>query len=377
MSSDESFQHVDVTVIGAGIMGAAAAWQLARRGLRVAVVEQYSIPHTRGSSHGASRIFRLAYEYPEYVALARESLQGWHELEERSGHQLLMPTGGVDFGPAVHLDPIANALNHESVRFERLSSDMVSLEFPSYRVPCGWEALVQVDAGVLLADTCWRTLLDFAQEHGVAIHSESRVLEIRPDCDRVTITTNRGTFESERVVVATAGWSNHLLTSLGIEIPLRTTREHVAYYSIQPGAKYLPFIWHGESSAPEMYGLPNGQSGTVKVGEHGTGPITDPDDAGRLQVELLKRVSAFVEAHLPGLTPRPVEMQTCLYATSRDDNFVIDRVGSVVLCAGFGGHGFKFAPKIGEMVARLVTDDAEGPMPRFAFARFAQDALLS
>jgi sarcosine oxidase len=361
---------VDVLVVGAGIMGAAVTWQLSRRGLRVALLEQYDLDHTRGSSHGASRIFRLAYEEPDYVRLAQTALSGWTELERLAGCELLLRTGAVDFGPPVHLEPIAEALHEASAGFDRVSNAESAVRFPAFRLPDGWETIFQADGGVLLARDCRDAFLDLARRAGARIVDNLRVVSLEDRGQRVKVTTDHSTWEADSVVAACAAWSNDLLEPLRLGVPLRTTREHVAYYAPRMPAFYLPFIWHGGSAAPEIYGLPNGRTETVKIGRHGAGPVTDPNEKGPVQARLLEDVHDFARAHLPGLDPKPVAAETCLYATTPDDDFVIDGRGSIVVAAGFGGHGFKFAPAVGEMVADLVAGNGEGPKERFLHARF-------
>jgi sarcosine oxidase len=356
----------DVLVVGAGIMGAAAAWRLARRGLRVQIAEQFDLRHTRGSSHGQSRIFRLAYDDPMYIRLAVEALPLWREAEREVGQELVLTTGGVDLGPPENLGPIASALESCDVRYELLSHAELAQRFPVFRTPPDWEALYQSDTGVTHAAGALSGFLTLAERHGARAAEGTRVLTIEPHGDAVAVETSGGTIRAARVVVAAAGWSPRLLAPLGLAAPITTTREHVVYYPA-PADTVVPFIWHAGGPLPELYGLPNG--GEVKVGEHGTGPVVDPDSNEEIDHERVGRVEELVREHLPSVSVAPARVETCLYAATPDDDFIVDRQGPVVIAFGFGGHGFKFAPIVGELLARLVAGESPN-LPRFARARF-------
>jgi sarcosine oxidase len=364
--------RADVAVIGGGIMGVATAWRLAARGLSVVLFEQFDFMHARGSSHGASRIFRLAYEQVDYVRLAQRALSLWREAEKHLDRELLVTTGAVDFGPSRNLQPIAGALGNADESLERIAATEVRDRFPWMDVPAGWEAVFHPRGGVLLADPCRAGLTELARARGVTILENTQVAAVHTGSGDVSMTTNHGTWSAGRAVIAAASWSTPLLAPLGLSVPLHVTREHVGYYGGSASRDVIPFIWHSESASPEFYGLPNGRTGVVKIAQHGSGPVTDPDGLVEPEPILLRPVNEFVKTSLKGLDPEPSSIETCLYATSPDDDFVIDRLGSIVLCVGFGGHGFKFAPAVGELAADLVTDAGAAPLARFAYSRLGK-----
>ncbi|MGH2447256.1 MAG: FAD-dependent oxidoreductase, partial [Chloroflexota bacterium] len=226
--------------------------------------------------------------------------------------------------------------------------------------------------GVVLADASRSGFIDLARNGGARVHAETRAVGLEPLDDEVRVVTDRGTIHAHRVVLATAGWSNDLLATLDLHVPLTVTREHVAYYPYPKDATILPFIAHAGPGKFEFYGLPNGPEPVVKVAKHGAGPEVDPNTEPLLEPRRLEDVNRFVERHLPSLQTVPSRAETCLYASTPDDDFVIDRRGSIVLGMGFGGHGFKFGPVIGAMLADLATDDAAAAAPKFSVARFAQ-----
>lgn len=365
-----STNTTEIVVVGAGLMGAAAAWQLARRGARVTLCEQFDLAHTRGSSHGVSRIFRLAYDQLDYTRLAQQALPLWREVEGELGRPLLWTTSGLDVGPRAQLEPIAATLAAAGVPFERLNPAELAASFPAYALPGDWEALHQADAGVLAADDCRQGLVELARRAGATIHDNTAVTRLLPVGDGVSVETSGGTWQADLVVVTGAGWSNRLLTPLGLDVPITVTREHVAYYPYRGTPTVVPFICHDGALTFEIYGLPNGRRGEAKLGEHGAGPVIDPDAAGEVEPARLERVTAFVRDHLPALVAAPSAAETCLYASTPDDDFVLDRVERIVLGLGFGGHGFKFGPLMGALLADLADGKPIPASARFTRARF-------
>lgn len=361
----------DVAVIGAGIIGAATAWQARRRGHSVVLLEQFEIGHQRGSSHGEARIFRLAYEQPEYVELARMAVPFWREIEEALGEDVLRITGAVDFGPPELLEPIATALTAGGAPFERLDRLEAAHRFPAFRLPEGFTAICQPDGGFVLADRARLGLARLARQAGVEVVQHCPITRLVPARDSVRLETATGDREVGTVVVAAAGWSSRLLAPLGLAVPMRITREHVAYYRRRGEDDVIPFIWHGSSSAPEVYGLPNGEGGLIKVGDHGVGPVVDPDSLPEVDATRLASIDRFAREHLPGVAPDRDSAETCLYASSIDDDFVLWRQGPIVLGLGFGGHGFKFGALVGSLLTDLVEGGTIPHADRFSLGRFA------
>jgi sarcosine oxidase len=367
----------DVIVVGAGLMGAAAAWRLARRGVRVTLLEQFDLGHVRGSSHGASRIFRLAYDIVDYVRLAQSALPLWREAEAELGKDLLWTTGGVDLGMWSNLSPVSAALAQAGVSFERLHRDEVCKRFPAFSIPEGWEAIYQEDAGVLHADTCRLGLVELAGRDGAKVMPSTMATRLAPHDGGVIVETTTGKLEAQVVIVTAAGWSNRLLDPLGLHIPMRVTREHVAYYSYRAASRLVPFIWHEGRAAFEFYGLPNGSPDEAKVAEHGAGPEVDPDSDAVVEQERLESVQHFVGQYLPSLERSPKASETCLYASTPDDDFVLERAGQIILGLGFGGHGFKFGTAVGALLADLAQGRPVALSPRFSLQRFKLAGTVS
>jgi len=347
-------RRADVVIVGAGAMGSAAAWWLARRGRDVVLLERFEQGHARGSSHGGTRIFRLAYVAPDYVRLAQEALPLWRELEDDAGEVLLEQTGGVDHGSPAAVDEIERALLAAGVRRTRMRSDAASERWPGMRFD--GDALYQPDSGRAYAGRTVAALQRRAADHGAEVRFEEPVLSI----DGATVRTEVDEYAADTVVVAAGAWADTLARDL--LPPLRVSREQVFHFATVAD-DWPSFIHYRE---PAVYGLLTPGQG-VKVAEHHTGHDTSPEPGARsfdIDAEGQRRVEAYVERWFPGLHPVPVDAETCLYTTTPDEHFVIERRGPIVVASPCSGHGFKFTPVIGRMVADLADGAAIAWRPR-------------
>ena len=360
-------ERADVAIVGAGVVGLAAAWRLAEAGSDAIVLEQLGLGHDRGSSHGATRIFRFAYDDPVYVRLAQASLPLWRELESVSGRDLLQITGGIDVGDDPYLDASATALAACGARVERLGAQERRERFPWLR---GGDdsALFSPDTGVLFADLIVRALAAGATRAGAHIEQQSPCEHLRVGEDGVEIDAGGRTIAVRRCILSAGSWMKELLAPIGVTLPARVTREQVFYFS--GGDNMLPFIHRGSIA---RYGVPRaGSASGYKVAEHGTGATTTAEDRSfEVAADGEARVTSYVRETLPELLPEPVSAETCLYTMTPDEGFVIDARGPVVIASTCSGHGFKFAPVVGEILAAMATD-REPPVPiaPFALARF-------
>jgi sarcosine oxidase len=364
-------ERVDIAVIGAGAMGSATARALARRGVETVLLERFEFGHTRGSSHGPTRIFRIAYPDPLYSAMAQRALTLWRELEADSGERLLVATGGLDAGPSAHL--CGQALEIVGAPFEWLTEEEAGERFPAMSFDGLHPILYQPDAAVCLADRTVAAQLRVAAEGGVEARDQVEVLAIEPGADRVRIRLADDDLEARVVVVTAGSWAGELLSGLGMPLDLTPILQTVAYFEpTNPQAAPVPtFI---EWAGPDLvwYALDAAGVGPgLKVGAHVGGVPIDPQD-GPFEVDqaLAKVESEYVSRRFPGFDPEPVRADTCLYTMTPDEDFVLDRIGPVVVGAGFSGHGFKFAPLIGELLAALALDADPGmDLVRFRASR--------
>ena len=340
-----------VAVIGGGVMGCATARALALRGVDATVFEQFEIGHDRGSSHGASRIFRFSYPDARYVAMAMEALPLWRSLEREADEPILTTTGGLERGPAL-ADHVV-ALRACGAHAELVGAKAAAARWPNLSFPAEGEVLYQPDSGFVRAD---RAVAAFARgfaARGGEIRASIRIEALRTEAGGVTLVTPEDELRFDRVVVTAGAWAKNLLATAGIELDVRPTRETVAYFDL-PGPPPPTLVEWGE---PAIYALADPGRG-IKAGEHEAGPTTDPDETGGINQDSLARVVEWVAARFPRVDAKPTHAETCLYTNTRDDHFVLKRYGNVVVGSPCSGHGFKFAPLIGERLADLVDEVA-------------------
>jgi sarcosine oxidase len=312
------------TVVGAGINGCAAAWALRRRGVDVTLVDQFAPGHTQGSSHGRSRIFRLAYPEQHWVELAEEALAGWRELEHESGATVLELYGLVELCSSLAVSS-RDVLEARGIGHRLLDRDELDVSLPD-----GWIALWQPDAGIVRADVALDALRG-------DLPVEERRVESLDDVDG-------------DVVIVTAGpWASKLLPDL----PVRVTRETVAYFA-HDGAPSPSIVELDDATRHHaMYALHDPLYG-LKAGAHHAGPVVDPDVAGAPDQALVEQIASWVNERFPHVDPHPVGAETCIYTTTADESFILERRGRVVVGSACSGHAFKFAPAIGKRLADLA-----------------------
>jgi glycine/D-amino acid oxidase-like deaminating enzyme len=321
---------VNVAIIGAGVMGLATGWALRRRGVEPVVYEQFEVGNPHGSSHGRSRIFRLAYAEDHYVRLAQEAFALWRELEGETGETVLELNGLVEVVRTLE-ESTAPTLERCGVAWERLDGDEAERRFP-IKVPADSFAVLQPEAGIARAD---KALSAFAR--GLDVREHTRVTPGELDAD---------------VVVVTAGsWVNELLDQ---PLPVKVTRETICYFRPE-GDKPVPSVvsFHPDQHRHDMYSLHDPVHG-LKVGAHHAGPEADPNVPGEPEAELVERITRWTNETYRLADPQPVAADTCMYTTTADESFVLERRGRLVVGSPCSGHGFKFAPAIGERLAALA-----------------------
>lgn len=350
--------HSEVVVVGGGAMGAATAWWLTREGRSVTLLEQFEPGHDRGSSHGRARIFRLAYRDPKYVALARRAQELWRVLEEESGRQLLEVTGGLDHGPEPVIADLQRTLAANGVVADQLAPQQARERWPGMRFDDA--VLLQHDAGRLHADGTLQALHRVLQEGGADVRYGVRVLGVREVAGGVELDTSARPVTGRVAVVAAGAWVPSLTRSLPFaeELPVfRVTQEQPGYFRTLDDTAYPSFLHHRGSGEQRLgfgaYGMYSPDRG-LKVGLHGAGGVVDPDDRPGLSEDSVRRLTDYVTAWFPGAAPEPLHVDSCLYTSTPDEEFVLRRWGNVVVCSPCSGHGFKFVPAIGEVVADLA-----------------------
>jgi sarcosine oxidase len=362
-----------VVVVGGGVMGSAAAWQLAKRGAEVTLLEQFDPRHDKGASHGSSRIFRYAYADQTHVRLAQRADLLWRELERDSGRSLLTVTGGVDHGPEAPVRALHAALHEAGAEAELLSPDEASALWAGLRFDN--HVVFHPAAGRLHADDSVVAFQEAAALFGATVRHGVQVAEISATRGGVVVTTTSGEeVAADRAVVSAGAWTPVLLPQLaGL---LRTTQEQPAHFAVRATHDRWPtFIHHTGGGLPGdglssggVYGLASDDG--IKVGFHGQGRVVDPDNRDRTtDAAMLTGLRDYVRQWLPGVDPETAAPVTCLYTLTPDQQFIVDRIDRITVLAGFSGHGFKFASAVGELAAGLVLHNAE-PVPEFALGRF-------
>jgi sarcosine oxidase len=317
---------VKVAVVGAGVVGCATAWALSERGAEVTVYEQFELDHDRGSSHGRTRIFRVAYPEAYWIRFAQDAYAGWKELDP----SLLGLYGLIELvaDPAL---TSARALDECGVPYRLLGRDEVR-EYGA-RLPEGWAALHTADAGVVFADRARHAFLEAA---GVAAATNRRI-------------ESTDEFDADVVVVTAGSWVRDLVA----DVPVTVTRETVAYFKREGPPPPSIVDLNAETGGHGMYSLHDPVHG-LKAGAHHAGAETDPDTEGTPDAAIVERIASWVHERFPDVDPEPAEVQSCLYTTTADEHFVLERRGRVVVGSACSGHGFKFAPAVGRRLADLA-----------------------
>ena len=337
----------DVIVVGAGVMGAATARTLARSGAAVTIIEQFQVGHTRGSSHGRSRIFRLSYPDPMYVAMAQESLALWCRVEQETGATLLTITGGIDAGEGIEVN--AQALEGCGADFRFIRGADVAEHWPQLALHDRDRVLFQYDAGIVAADRAVEAFVSSAVDAGARLHEQMKVEDLQQDVQGATLTAGGETFRAGRAVVTAGAWTRKLVGTAGIDLDVLPTRETVAYFPLNGAMPPTLVEW----GAPPVYALPSPGHG-IKAGEHIAGPSADPDLEGEPNDESIARVCEWVARRFPTAEKDPIHTETCLYTNTADQHFVLKRHGNIVVGSPCSGHGFKFAPLIGQRLSDLA-----------------------
>jgi monomeric sarcosine oxidase len=369
-------ERVDLVVVGAGLMGSAAAWAGSRRGLSVLLLEQYGIGHDRGSSHGSARIVRRTYPDPFYVRLTGQAMELWSELEAASGRHLLNMTGGIDHGRRRDPEQIARVLAAADVEHELLDARAAGERWPG--MIFDGPVLFHPQAGTVDAAAAVVAAVEAAEQLGAVLLAQTPVQRIDVLDHGVRVTTHRGVVLAGRVIVAAGGWAGPVLDGLlgdDVALPALTVSQQQAFHFPRrdPEVEW-PVVVHKD--ALSTYSLPGGRDGGPgggrKVAEHlAPNCVTTADGrSGVVDPAARARMVEYVERWLPGLLPEPFAETTCLYTSTASEDFVLDRVGPVVICSPCSGHGAKFAPLIGQRAVDLAVGSAEAE-PRFSLRSHA------
>jgi len=344
-------------------MGSATLFHLARRGLRVLGLERFDLVHEYGSSHGLTRIIRLAYwEHPTYVALLRRAYELWRELEGLAGERLLHITGSVDAGPeagAIFQGALKSSELH-GLAHEVMDGAELQRRFPGYRLPKEIRCLYQPDGGFLLPERCDVAHVEQALALGAEVRCREEVLDWETNGGRVRVRTSRGAYEAVRLVVCAGPWASKLIPELaGLAVP---ERQVLAWLQPSRPDRFRPAafpVFNLEVEEGRFYGFPSFLIPGFKFGKyHHRGERVDPDTVNRNpEPEDEELLRAFARRYFPEGEGPTLMLKACMFTNTPDCHFILDRHPAhpeISIAAGFSGHGYKFCSVIGEVMADLV-----------------------
>jgi sarcosine oxidase len=375
-------REYDVIIIGLGAMGSATLYHLAKRGVRVLGLEQFSPLHNRGSSHGDSRIIRETYfEHPLYVPLVQRAHELWRTLERESGNPLLTVTGGLMIGPpdgTVVTGTLRSAREH-NLPHETLSSEEIVRRFPAFSVMPDVVAVLDPRAGYLDPEACTRAHIDLARGAGATTHFDERVTAWDSGRDGVRVITTAGEYRSEKLVLSAGPWINSLLGAL--PLPVEIERQTVAWFdppalATNYQSSRFPIYAYEFKPGVICYGFPELAKGVKASVMHDGRIFRTPEDIDRAVTEAdVSPLRSALADVLPDLSRSPVrDSTTCIFTNTPDRDFLIDfhpEHSNVLISSPCSGHGFKFASAIGELQADLITTGSS----RFDLTPFRLDRL--
>ena len=379
-------KYYDAIVVGCGGLGSAALYWLSRElGSSVLGIERFGLGHEWGASQDHSRIIRLAQHQSAYAALAPHAYEAFYEIEQESGQQVLLKTGGLIIEDPEGRDPekVGNrnvdgyvaAFEEHDFDYEMLDPDELMARWPQFRLEGHERALYQEETGLVDARRANAVHVALARARGARVLENTPVRAVRPNGERVDVVTDRETYHADRVVVASDMWTNEVLRETGVEIPLTVTQEQVTYYATPNLREFSPdrfpvFMWHGRDN---FYGFPVYGEVATKLGQHmGGHEVTVETRTFEPDVVRRERYRSFLGRHIPGFLGPELRTKTCPYTLPPDHNFVLDTLPdhpqiSVVVGAG---QAFKFASLIGRILAGLAMDGSSAyPIEPFRITR--------
>jgi sarcosine oxidase len=353
----------DCIVLGLGGFGSAALYHAAARGLSVLGIEQFSIGHDRGSSHGETRIIRKAYfEHPDYVPLLLRAYNLWRALEATEDLSLMHLCGLMLAGPA----------EGETIAGARLAAQLHNLElqtispsdgrYAGFRIPDSFDVVVEPEAGFLKVEDCVRAHVDAALRTGATVAADEAVIDWQHTGGTFRVRTSRGEYESGALVITAGAWASTILSTLSL--PLEVVRKPQFWFPVRSAAyaeNYGAPAFYFEMPTGLFYGFPSRDGATLKAAEHSRGnSVADPARVDRnVGPEDWESLARFLKECLPDVDPQPIRSSVCLYTLSPDRHFIVDRhpeFEHAAFGAGFSGHGFKFTPVIGEALVDLAIE---------------------
>ncbi len=359
----------EVIIIGAGSMGMAAGYYLAKQGKSVLLIDSYNPPHVEGSHHGETRIIRHAYgEGESYVEMALRAQELWHELQEQSDEKIFIPTGVVNVGKpdSTFIQNVISSAKNYSLNIEQLTADEMNQRWTGFQVPEGYIGCYEVDSGVLMSENGIRAFRKQAEAHGAVLKVNAPVTSISIFENSVKVGIAEESFTAESLIMTPGAGTRRLLPLVNLKLPLQEERNTFSWFdtdeSIYNSTSFPAFSF--ELPTETYYGFPSIDQAGVKIGRHDGGiprDMSQPLEEFGAYEQDERDVSRYAERCMPSVGPHKVG-KACTYTMTPDEDFIIDKHPDhdhVVIACGFSGHGFKFSSVIGEILSQLVTENRE------------------
>lgn len=377
-------------------MGSAACYYLSKRGYHVLGLEQFDISHEFGSHAGQSRIIRKAYfEHPDYVPLLEKAYRNWRSLERETGEQVYFKTGLLYAGDPdnVIIKGVEESAGLYNIDHDQLNTIAAADRFPAFKFPDNFEILFEPEAGFITPEKAIRIYAYEAKNNGATITTHEKVIEWKKDGNSVVVKTDKNSYQCDKLIITTGAWAGKMIP--GVADKIRVTRQFVAWIKTKnirkdsredeqfELGKFPCWMIADDVKHGCYYGFPLldttkfGEPAGLKLAHHFPGNTTDPDNVNRQTTEEdLTNVKYCLDKYLPGVFDSFLSTKICLYSNSPDENFIIDKLpgfeGNVSIACGFSGHGFKFAPVVGEILADLATEsETRLPIGFLSARRFA------
>ncbi|XP_064620738.1 peroxisomal sarcosine oxidase-like [Lineus longissimus] len=385
----------DCVVVGAGIMGSCTAYHLAKEGKKTLLLEQFFLPHSRGGSSGQSRIIRKAYSKHYYGDMVAGSYEMWKEFEKESGEKLQYDTGflviGLDGTSSPSGEELKNmraTLQRFNIPHDELSNDQIKERYPTLNYPSSYRAVLDKAAGVLVAEKCVNVVQNLAKRFGCEIRDGTKVTEVIPGDDVTTVQTSNGNFKAKSVVLAAGAWTEKIINTLGIVLPVVPQRATVMYWKSKDPQQHLakdgyPSIsCRIEDGRGFFYLIPSLEyPGYCKASFHdyrrNSPDYCDPDSRNLASdAAFINDVATYIRRYMPGLEDKPSITEYCMYTESPDRDYVLDahpKHKNIFIATGFSGHGFKLGPAVGKVLAEMAT----GCQPSYDISHFKIGRFLN
>lgn len=373
--------NADVIIIGAGSMGMAAGYYLAKQNKKVVLIDPHDPPHTKGSHHGETRLIRHAYgEGESYVPMALRAQELWLELEKEANRKIFHQTGVLNFGTpdSDFLKNVRRSVEIHSLPADFLTAEEVNERWPGFQLSDELTSCYEPDSGILMSEEAIRAYRELAEQHGAELLMNTHIQKVTASDHAVTVTAADRTITGRKLIITAGKGTNTVLKLLGQQLPLQPMRTNVSWFQAD-AALHNPSAfpaWAYDDGETGFYGFPDIGGAGLKIGDHNAGfPISpdeeltpfgeEPDD-GQYVGEFLRQHMRIEPVHLKG--------QACIYTNSPDEDFIIDHLPghqSIIVACGFSGHGFKFASAVGEILSDLAMNrKTKTDIAAFAISRF-------